>query len=237
MYEARLKVALPAVLERLERARSRSDGRAVRLVAVSKGHPLEAVVAAWRVGLRDCGENRVAELDAKRAALADLLPVADLEVQWHLIGHLQRNKARRAVALTNLIHSVDSERLAEELSQEAVRAGRTVDVLLQVNAAAEGSKSGFLTVEELLSAAVRITALQGLRVTGLMTMAPYTVDERVLRATFRGTRDRFERCAAEVAGFQPLHLSMGMSNDYEIAVEEGSTMVRIGTALFGERQP
>jgi hypothetical protein len=237
MYEARLRETLPVVRERLERAAARAGGRAVRLVAVTKGHPAEAVAAAWRLGLRDCGENRVAELEAKRAELQESDPAADSGVSWHLIGHLQRNKAKRALGLVGLIHSIDSERLAVALSHEAVQAGRDVEVLLEVNVSGEGSKGGFASEGSVLEAAARVAALPGLRVNGLMTMAPFTADERVLRSTFQGARLLFERCGNEVPGFSAEHLSMGMSNDFEIAIEEGSTMVRLGTVLFGERQP
>lgn len=237
MYEARLKETLPSVRERLERAAERAGGQPVRLVAVTKGHPPEAVLAAWRLGLGDCGENRVAELESKRQQLRSTEPRADSGVRWHLIGHLQRNKVRRALALADLVHSVDSERLAVELSAEAERGRRSVDILLQVNVSGESSKSGFGTADELVAAAARISGLPGLHVNGIMTMAPFTSDEAVLRATFRGARILFDRCRAEVPGFHAEHLSMGMSNDFEIAIEEGSTMVRLGTVLFGERQP
>ncbi|NJD09240.1 MAG: YggS family pyridoxal phosphate-dependent enzyme [Gemmatimonadetes bacterium] len=193
--------------------------------------------SAWRAGLRDCGENRVAELAEKHAAVRALRPAAADEICWHLIGHLQRNKVRKALPLTGLLHSVDSERLAAELSLEAERAGQALDILLEVNVSGETSKSGFAGGAGLLPAAARIAALPGLRVQGLMTMAPFTADARVLRATFREARALFERCGAEVPGFAAVHLSMGMSNDFEIAIEEGSTMVRLGTVLFGERQP
>ena len=237
MYEARLRETLPAVRERLERAAEQAGRGPVRLVAVTKGHPPAAVLAAWRAGLRDFGENRVAELESKRSAVRDLVPAADAGATWHLIGHLQRNKVRRALPLAALIHSVDSERLAVELSREAERAGLTLAVLLEANISGEASKAGFGSAGGLLEAAARITALPGLRVSGLMTMAPYTADEPLLRSTFRGARELFERCGAEVPGFAAVHLSMGMSNDFEIAIEEGSTMVRLGTVLFGERQP
>jgi len=206
-------------------------------VAVTKGHPPGAAIAAWRAGLLDCGENRVGELAAKREQLRDVVPEADAGLNWHLIGHLQRNKVKQALPLSGLIHSVDSERLATEIAREAVRAGRVSEVLLQVNVSGEASKGGLGGAAGLLEAATRIGALPGLRVLGLMTMAPLTADEACLRATFRGAREWFERCGTEVPGFSAVHLSMGMSNDFEIAVEEGSTMVRLGTVLFGERQP
>jgi hypothetical protein len=151
-----------------------------------------------------------------------------------LIGHLQRNKARRALPLFDLIHSVDTVRLAEVLSAEGDRAQVNVPILLQVNASGEETKGGF-GAAELMDAAGRIVSLPRLRVLGLMTMAPLTEDEGVLRKMFAQTRQLFEMCGARVPGFEARHLSMGMSNDYEIAVEEGSTMVRLGTVLFGER--
>ena len=237
MYEARLRQTLPGVKERLARAAERSDGRHVRLVAVTKGHPPAAVVAAWRAGLLDCGENRVAELEEKRGYLREAMPAADAAVNWHLIGHLQRNKVRQALPLSALIHSVDSERLAGVISREAVRAGLVAELLLQVNVSGEASKGGFGSAAGLVEAAGRIAALPGLRLVGLMTMAPLSADEACLRRTFRGAREWFERCGTEVLEFTAVHLSMGMSNDFEIAVEEGSTMVRLGTVLFGERQP
>ncbi len=228
MYEETLKQSLPRVRERIAAAQERA-GRAgdVTLVAVTKGHPVDAVKAAIAVGLGTCGENRVQELQSKVES------VGRNAVAWHLIGHLQRNKVRQALPLFDLIHSVDSLRLARELSKEAGRAGTDVRGLVQVNTSGEDSKGGF---EDDVVATVRsIVALPGLRVEGLMTMAPLTEDEPTLRATFRRARGLFERCGREVEGFEARHLSMGMSNDFEIAVEEGSTMVRLGTVLFGER--
>jgi hypothetical protein len=206
----------------------------VSLVAVTKGHPLEAVEAAWAAGVTDVGENRVAELEEKRDALAARQPEADAGLRWHLIGHLQRNKVRRSLGRYELIHSLDSERLAAELAKEAVRAGTVVRALAEVNVSGEASKGGF-EGPEAVAAVARVCALPGLRLEGLMTMAPFTADEAVLRRTFAAARALLERCRAEVPGFAGRELSMGMSNDYEIAIEEGSTMVRLGTVLFGER--
>jgi hypothetical protein len=228
MYQARLREALPRVEERIARARERAGhDRSITIVAVTKGHPPEAVRAAAAVGLKECGENRVQELEEKRAALGRL-------VEWHLIGHLQRNKVRRALPLFELIQSVDSFRLAEALSAEAVRAGGEVTALVQVNASGEATKGGFDAADGVEPIA-RVTELPALRVSGLMTMAPLTDDTSTLRSTFRAMRELFDRCAAEVPAFEAKHLSMGMTNDFEIAVEEGSTMVRLGTILFGER--
>jgi len=228
MYAARIRESLPQVRERISRALERS-GRSdpVSIVAVTKGHPVAAVRAAVEAGLFDCGENRVAELASKRAELGDL-------ARWHLIGHLQRNKVRQALPLFRLLHSLDSLRLAREVSKEAERAGMEIRALVQVNASGEGTKGGF-EVSAGTKAITEVASLPKLRIEGLMTMAPLTEDEEVLRATFRRTRALFEECARSVSGFDPRFLSMGMSNDFEIAVEEGANLVRLGTILFGER--
>ena len=155
-------------------------------------------------------------------------------LHWHLIGHLQRNKVRKALTSFELIHSVDSARLARELSAEAEREGRAVRGLVQVNVSGEETKGGF-EGERVVEEIAAVCALPGMRIEGLMTMAPFTEEERVLRRTFGAARTLLERCAAEVPGFAGRELSMGMSNDYELAIEEGSTMVRLGTVLFGER--
>jgi len=229
MYRARLAESLPAVRERLARALERAGRRdEVTIVAVTKGHGAEALEALLAAGLGRFGENRVQELETKVAA------VGRDRAEWHLIGHLQRNKVRRALPLFDLIHSIDSLRLAQELSKEAERAGRTVTGLVQVNTSGEATKGG-LPAEEAVEGVGRIAELPGLRIQGLMTMAPFTDDERVIRRTFAGARRLFEACAKHVPAFEPRHLSMGMSNDFEVAVEEGSTMVRLGTVLLGER--
>lgn len=216
------------VRERIERARVRA-GRAdsVTLVAVTKTHPSDAVRAVLAAGVVDVGENRVQELEEKVAE------VGRGAVGWHLIGHLQRNKAGKALPLFDLIHSLDSLRLAEALSAEAVKRGITARALVQVNASGEESKGGF-EPGELADAAGRIAALPGMKVEGLMTMAPFTDHESVVRAAFRRTRELLDDAARQVPGIGR-QLSMGMSNDFEIAVEEGSTLVRVGSVLFGER--
>jgi pyridoxal phosphate enzyme (YggS family) len=233
MYFERLARALPEVRRTIAEACARvgrSDPDAVVIVAVTKGHPPEAIEAARAHGLRVIGENRVQEAEAKRAALGD----GASAVEWHLVGHLQRNKVRRALRCFDWIQSVDSVRLARELQEEAERRGRRVDVLVEVNASGEPQKYG-LPVDDALPAVAEIVRFDGLRVRGLMAMAPWTQDAEVLRATFRRARACFERCRDGVPGFEAEHLSMGMTNDYAIAVEEGATMVRLGTALFGPR--
>ena len=233
MYEQRLRETVPRVEERIQQARQRS-GRSneVRIIAVTKGHPKSAVTSAVAAGLRDVGENRVPELESKIEELG-----RDVAT-WHLIGHLQRNKVRKAVPLFDVIHSIDSLRLARELSDEAGRVGTTVRGFVQVNASGEAAKSGIDISDDFapgIEAVQEICEMPGLHVEGIMTMAPFTGDEKVLRTTFARTRKLFDLCEERVSKFDAREVSMGMSNDFEIAVEEGSTMVRLGTILFGER--
>ena len=228
-YAARLEHTLPELRERVERA-AEGAGRAaasVRIVAVTKSHPVEAVDAALAAGLRDLGENRIEELEEKRAARPHAPAV------WHMIGHVQGRKARRAAELSDLVQSLDSLRLAEKLSRAATEQGREVSVLAQVNTSGEGSKSGF-EIDGAVEAIHAAAELAGLRVEGLMTMAPFVDEERVLRDAFARLRETGERLRRISDRVGP-ELSMGMTNDLDVAIREGSTMIRIGTALFGER--
>jgi pyridoxal phosphate enzyme (YggS family) len=230
MYRERLAKTLPRVRDQIAEAALAAgrDPGSVRLVAVTKGHPVEAAEAALEAGLTDLGENRVEELEAKVGRLGRL-------ARWHLIGHLQGRKAARALAAADLIHSVDSLKLAERLSRGCAEQGRaSFPVLVQVNVSAEESKSGF-DLDGALDVIPRVLELPGLRVEGLMTMAPFTDEELVLRTTFVRLRELLERLRKDYPRLGA-ELSMGMTNDLRIAVEEGSTMVRIGTALFGERE-
>ena len=201
-------------------------GQRVEIIAVTKTHGADAVKAAWACGLRSVGENKVQEALGK-------MDQVSVPVDWHLIGHLQRNKAKHTTRFA-LVHSMDSARLADALHDVAVRAGAHLRVLVQMNVSGEESKGGF-AFSELASEAVRLRALDGLEVAGVMTMAPFDADEAVLRATFAGARAA--RDVLRDAGHPAHELSMGMSNDFEVAVEEGATMVRLGTILFGERTP
>ncbi len=190
---------------------------------------MEAAAAAVRAGLRTLGENRVQGLAEKVGA------VGRDAAEWHMIGHLQRNKARQAVPLFDRIHSVDSLRLARVLAKEAARADLDVRGFLQVNVSGEASKGGF-GPEEAVEALGSIRELDRVVIDGLMTMAPFSDDEGVLRRTFRRTRELLEECRRQVPeALAGAELSMGMSNDFEIAIEEGATCVRLGTVLFGER--
>ena len=220
------------VRERVAELRARLDaavargghGQRVTLVAVTKTHGPEAVRAAWDAGVHDVGENRVQEALDKMAAV-------DVPVRWHLIGHLQRNKVRQLDGFA-LVHACDRAPLADALHAEGVRRHRPVEVLLQVNASGEATKGGYAP-DQVRPEAERLTTRPGVVVRGVMTMAPLDADERVLRATFAGARAARD-VLAEV-GHPAAELSMGMSGDYAVAVEEGATMVRLGTALFGAR--
>ena len=179
---------------------------------------------AWQAGVSDVGENRVQELIAKKHAV-------DVPVRWHLIGHLQRNKLKHLPEF-DLVHSLDSLRLAEAVDGAARGGARTYDMLVQVNVAGEETKGGF-EPSEMEDVAGRLTELPGIRVRGVMTMAPYEAAESRLREVFSGARAARDVLVA--AGHAATELSMGMSGDYEIAVEEGATCVRLGTLLFGAR--
>lgn len=225
---------LEAVRARIRQAAERA-GRSpdeVTIVAVTKTHPVAAVADAVASGLTHVGENKVQEAVAKQEAWTGP-PVA-----WHLIGHLQRNKAKQAVGRFALIHSVDSLRLADALEQAAAVKDIVQDVLVQVNVAREAQKDG-VAPDEAEALVRHVESLPHLALKGLMTMAPFTDAEQVIRATFRGLREMRDRWGPSAARRTPheWHLSMGMSSDFEIAIEEGATLVRLGTILFGERTP
>ncbi len=217
---------LASVEERL-RAACRRAGRArgdVTLVAVTKTAPVEAAAVLVELGVRDLGESRPQELWRKAAALP--------EARWHLIGHLQRNKIERTLPLIHRIHSVDNLRLLAAVEEEAGRQGLAVEALLEVNASREAGKHGFAP-EEVPGLAPALRGLRRVRVTGLMTMAAYEEDPERCRPTFAALRELRDRLRAAVGEAHPLaELSMGMTNDFEVAVEEGATLVRLGTALF-----
>jgi len=229
--EQRIKDRAQAVRERVEQAAARA-GRSVHEVAIlpiTKGHPPGAITAVAAAGFGAIGENRVAEAEAKIAELGRA------GLRWHMVGHLQRNKAGRAATAFDVIESVDSVRLARRLQAEADRTNRDpIEILVQVNAAGESQKSG-LDPDRLVEAVGEMLELERIRIQGLMAMAPFTSDEQVLRRTFGLVRECRDRCRAELPHFEGTTLSMGMSNDFEIAVEEGSTEVRLGTVLLGER--
>jgi pyridoxal phosphate enzyme (YggS family) len=223
----------PELADRLAEVRARIDGAVARgpfgqrveIIAVTKGHGPAAVCAAWEAGLRHIGENRVQEALAKMDAVS-------VPVSWHLIGHLQRNKVKNLESFA-MLHSLDSERLAMAIADRAAETGRNYRALVQVNVSGEQTKGGF-ELSELQRVAERLRALSGLEVCGAMTMAPFDADVATLRTTFTGCRKAV--AVLQDAGHPASELSMGMSGDYEIAVEEGATMVRLGTILFGVRE-
>lgn len=223
------------IAERLTQARERiaqaakragRDPNAVRLVAVSKTHPASAIREAYEAGQRDFGENYAQELVRKAESLADLP-----DLRWHMIGHLQTNKARHVAPHVAMVHTVDSPKLAAELGRRALAAGRTFDVLVEVNVARDPAKSGCLP-EQLGAVLDALRGQSALRTQGLMTIPPFTEDPQGARPYFALLRDL--RDAHGGPDLLP-ELSMGMSHDAEVAVEEGATIVRIGTAIFGAR--
>jgi pyridoxal phosphate enzyme (YggS family) len=202
-------------------------GQSVRLIAVTKTQGREAVEAAWAAGIRDVGENKVQEALEKQP----LVRAEATAMRWHLIGHLQRNKVRHLGGFT-LLHALDSARLADAVHAFGERRGAPVDVLMQVNVAGEETKGGY-GPSDVEKEALRLRALKGVRVCGVMTMAPLGADEGLTRRVFiaaRDARDLLVHC-----GHDARELSMGMSADFVMAVEEGATMVRLGTVLFGAR--
>jgi pyridoxal phosphate enzyme (YggS family) len=221
-----------AVRDRIARAAARAGRTAgeVTLVAVSKTHPPEAVREAFAAGVRDIGENRVQEAEAKAAALADL---GRQGLRWHLVGHLQSNKAKKAAALFDWVHSLDGAPIARRLDEAAAAAGREMRALVQVELAAEETKFG-LDETQLFPALESLRGLPAVKLLGLMALPPYEEDAERARPYFRRLRALRDRARREglIAGAE---LSMGMSHDLEVAVEEGATLVRVGTAIFGER--
>ncbi|HSB90329.1 MAG TPA: YggS family pyridoxal phosphate-dependent enzyme [Anaerolineales bacterium] len=233
---AEIASRLHDVERRIEASATRA-GRtpaAVSLVVVTKGHNPEVLRAAYAAGLRRFGENRVEELVPKVAALADLEGV-----EWHLIGHVQSRKVRDLPVDIALIHSVDRLKIALRLDEHAAKLGRQQDVLLECNMSGEPQKDGWMLPDPGAWATAlpefdQVSRLPGLRVLGLMTIAPMTPDVAVLRRTFRSLRELRSFAADRLRVDWP-HLSMGMSDDFEVAVEEGATMLRIGRAILGER--
>lgn len=204
----------------------------VELVAVSKFHPVEALREAYDAGQRIFGESRALELEAKVVELPS-------DIQWHFIGHLQTNKVRKVVAHASLIHSIDSERLLRAVDDEAAKAGRRIGVLLQLHVAQEETKFGF-TPDELIKFVTPelLSSLKSVDICGVMGMASNVDDESRIRDDFRRIRSTFDRLKSDIFASSPTfsYVSMGMSHDWRIAVDEGSNMIRVGTSIFGERE-
>lgn len=218
---AKLRARIAAACDKTSR-----DPATVEIVAVSKFHPPESVAAAARLGLTVFGESRVQEAKIK-------IPQCPGRLQWHLIGHLQSNKARDAVSLFHMIQSVDSLVLAGELQRQAEKQSKNLRVLLEVNVAGEASKFGWQPLR-LLAELEETNSLSRLEIHGLMTLAPFSTDPEKVRPIFQKLAGLRDRCAEKLGAPLPV-LSMGMSGDFEVAIQEGSTMVRVGAALFGER--
>ena len=221
---------IQSVEERIRAACARA-GRSrdeVTLICVTKTMPVEDLRQAYDAGQRSFGENRVQEIN-------DKFPQLPSDIQWHMIGHLQRNKVKYLMDKAVMIHSVDSAALAQTISKEAVKAGRVMDILLEVNAAEEESKFG-LTCADVLPLVREIAPLPGIHICGLMTVAPFTDDPETNRVFFKKLRDLSVDIGRESIDNVSMHiLSMGMTGDFEVAIEEGATHIRVGTAIFGKR--
>jgi len=201
----------------------------VKLVAVSKFMPNELIMEAYNAGQRDFGENRPQELNRKISELPS-------DIRWHFLGHLQTNKIKMIIDGVSLIHSADSLRLISEIGKEAVKRGLVKDILIQQHISSESTKQGFSS-HEMEEAAIIARETPGIRVCGVMGMATYTDDMEQVRGEFRGLRSTFERLKSSVFTNESTfeHVSMGMSGDFPLAIEEGSTIVRVGTRIFGSR--
>lgn len=198
----------------------------VKLIAVSKYFGVDAIIEAKNCGLTDFGENRAQELTLKYEKLGN-------SVTWHMIGTLQKNKVKYAVSAAELIHSVDSLELVEEINKRAEKIVKVQKILLEVKTSEEDTKSGLETENEILSLVKRCSELNNIELKGLMTMAPLTEDANIIRKSFRDLRNLKDQINNK--GYNLTELSMGMTSDFEIAIEEGATMIRIGSAIFGDR--
>lgn len=234
--EIQVRDRLIEVRERIEAAASRSgrESKPIRIVGVTKSHPLEVVLAAHEAGLTLIGENRVEEALAKKAAANGL---GDLE--WHMIGHIQSRKSKTVVQIFDAVHSVDRAKIADRLNRDAEHAGILLPILLECNVSGEASKWGWQLTEqeswpEIVEEFTRIQELANLEVRGLMTMAPMVAEPERVRPVFRRLRTLRDYLQQAVPG-NWTELSMGMTEDYVIAVEEGATLLRIGRAIFGPR--
>jgi len=225
-----LRENITSVQERIARAAERAgrDPSRICLVAVTKGIAVDRIRQVAEAGVQIAGENKVQDALQKVKELQNL-------VSWHMVGHLQRNKAREAVRIFDLVHSLDSLGLAQEMNSRALNAGRIMDVLVQVNTSREETKSG-VDPAQLEGLLTEISSCKGLAVRGLMTIGPFAPDPEQARPCFRMLRELQEKIVdAHIPHIEMEYLSMGMTGDFEVAVEEGANMVRIGTAIFGPR--
>ncbi len=233
MREADIALRLGAIRQRMAAAAERAGRRPedVRLVAVSKTCSVDDIRAAYAAGQRDFGENRVQE------ALQKIGATPDLPVRWHLIGHLQSNKARKAAAPFSCIHGIDRIDILDAVDRAAAEAGTSPEVLVQVDLAGEATKHG-AALDAVRGVVARAVQCRAVRLAGLMLLPPWLDDAEAVRPYFRSLRELRDRlCADAVPAHMLRELSMGMSHDFEVAIEEGATLVRVGTAIFGARQP
>lgn len=219
------------VLERIDAAAAKAgrNKEDISIVAVSKTHTVDKIIEAAEAGIDTFGENYVKEAQMKIAAI-------DQQLKWHLVGHLQMNKAKKAVKLFDVIETVDSIRVAQEISTRALSVGKKLKVLVQVNIAEESSKWGVLR-NDLIPLLNEIALLPGIEISGLMTIPPYTEDLEEARKYFAAMRELRDTInAMNIEGISLIDLSMGMSHDYDVAIAEGATIIRVGTAIFGSRR-
>lgn len=241
-----IKQNLDRVMERVHKAAKRSgrDVEEITVVGVTKTHPASVVMAGLKAGILDIGENRPEEMEMKRHQVEQQLPIGSPKPIWHMIGHIQSRKANSVAASADIIHSLDSIKLARRLERFATEEERFIPALLEVNVSGEESKYGFAAEnwqdqkrwQEICQAVREISSMTHIRLQGLMTMAPWVADTDVIRMAFRSARQMMEKLAAEFPNGDWRHLSMGMTDDFEIAIEEGATLIRIGRAIFGTRK-
>jgi len=233
-YYSMLSERISSIFKKMTYAALRADRNPeeIKLIAVTKSQGIDKIKEAAQLGLRIFGENRVQEAKGKIEALKEFMAQWQMNIEWHMIGHLQSNKVKEAVKLFEVIHSVDSEKIAILINKEAEKIGKIQRVLIQVKLSEEESKFGIEPeeVEKLLEVCQK---LKNIKVEGLMTIPPYFENPEDVRPYFRRLRQIKEQLSQK--GYKLTELSMGMSNDFEVAIEEGATMVRIGTALFGQR--
>lgn len=244
--ESSITVRVATVRDQIAAACARANRpvASVTLVAVSKTHPAEAVVEAFKCGLRHFGENRVEEASQKIPRVRELIGTEADRMMWHMIGHVQSRKAEEVISNFDTIHSLDTIKLAERYSRFAAAASKSIRVLLEVNVSGEDSKSGFEASDwqhkadkrdQLWEAVRQISALPNLRIEGLMTMAPIVEEMEQARPVFAALRQLRDALAADFPQWEWQGLSMGMTDDFPIAIEEGATMIRVGRAIFGDR--
>lgn len=226
----KIRENIEKIIDQIAEAADRSGRKAeeIRLMAVSKTRLKEEVEAAYQAGIRLFGENRVLEAQSKFEDFHE-------DGELHIIGHLQSNKAKYVVKIASCVQSIDKIKTALVLNDKLISAGRSMDILLEVNTSGEESKSGFRSSDEMYRTIDEILSLEKLTIRGLMTMAPFTREEAPVRHSFRSLHELFQKTSERYPELHMDILSMGMSSDFKIAIEEGSTLVRIGTALFGAR--